>query len=580
VGRGKLAVSLCLALLDVVGAGSAHAALVTHDLWYTASDGVKLHATLGGAPSIAKRPLIVEDTPYGVLNGISVFAGSAYNYIELQWRGTGQSGGALSTTGSRDQTDLAEFLGWACQQPWSNGRIGLYGFSASSIVVYNSMHEHLPCVKAAALMSGTVDLYRDLLWIGGIQNSVPGAYVEGAIFGPWFADTPGRTEQQPVAGTPDGAAGYVTAPADVQAHLTEDSYWRDRTFRGDHDHIPVLADVGFYDVESRGAFLAYRATRRYGSHLLVIGAHDGWPVNTRSGPGGPFPYYAAWFDHYVRGVENGIDAQPSVSAYLSDGSRGNLLDGHWTHVDGSRWPLDGTSWTRLYLSPAASGTAHSINDGTLAAAPVSSQTVQTYPFAPSDATETDQHTVATVAGTGAGPLTLNNLAHALPALTNMQLTEPSSLTYTTAPLPRAINAVGPASLDGYASSTAPFTDLVAVLADVSPDGSAEPVAQGQLRTAYPYIERSRSLEDPEGDIVEPYPDFSGVTPALPGTTRRYHVEILPIGNHFAAGDRLRLYVVGTSVAMEAAPPAANSLSIGGTTPSKLLFPTLGATPST
>jgi predicted acyl esterase len=571
-----LALAVSLALLAALGASSARAALVTQDVWFTADDGVKLHATLGGDGSIVRRPLIVEDTPYGLTNGVNPFAGSAYNYVELQWRGTGQSAGALTATGSRDQKDLAEFLGWACDQPWSDANVGLYGFSASAIVVYNSMHEHLPCVKAAALMSGTVDLYRDLLWIGGIQNSAPGLYVEGGIFGPWLADAPGRAQNQPPASNVDAVDGYASAPAQVQGHFTEDAYWRDRTFKGDADRIPVLADVGFYDVESRGAFLAYRATRRYGSHLLVLGAHDGWPVNTPDGPTGPFTEYSRWFDHYLRGVDNGIAAEPSVSAYLSNGSRGKLLDGQWTHLSGSRWPLGGTRWTRLYLSPTKSATAQSLNDGTLSAAPVASKAEQTYPFAPSEPTETDQHTVATVGGTGIGPLTLNNLAHTIPALANMQLSEPSSLTYTTAPLAGAIDAVGPASLDVYASSAAPFTDLVAILADVSPDGSAEPVAQGQLRTAYPYIDRSRSLKDRRGDIVEPYTDFSGLTPALPETTRRYHIEILPIGNHFAAGDRLRLYVVGTSMAMEGAPPGANTLSIGGATPSKLLFPTLGA----
>src|SRR5256885_2034891 len=89
------------------------------------------------------------------------------------------------------------------------------------------------------------------------------------------------------------AAGLVRAPPDVASHMTEDSFWLDRTFKGDPQRIPILADTGFYDVESRGPFFAYRATRRYGSHLMVMGAHDGWPTNTA----GPFPQYRRWFDH-------------------------------------------------------------------------------------------------------------------------------------------------------------------------------------------------------------------------------------------------------------------------------------------
>jgi len=84
-------------------------------------------------------------------------------------------------------------VGWACHQPWSDGRIGLYGFSASAIAVYNAMHLSLPCVKGVALMAGTVDLYRDLLYIGGIPAAVPGAYVFAAVAEPWLQNFPGRS---------------------------------------------------------------------------------------------------------------------------------------------------------------------------------------------------------------------------------------------------------------------------------------------------------------------------------------------------------------------------------------------------
>jgi predicted acyl esterase len=554
----------------MAGAARADGALVTRGVSFKADDGVVLHATVAGYGSLNRRPLVVEDSPYAP--GIDPFAGRSYNYVELQWRGTGLSAGSLSTTGSRDQRDLVEFLRWACGQPWSNRRIGLYGFSASAIIAYNSMYRGLPCVKAAALMSGTVDLYRDLLYIGGINNSAPGAYVEGAILAPWLGELPGRAQQQP-ASTPASGFGFVTAPTDVASHQTEDGYWLDRTFKGDPQHVPIFVDVGFYDVESRGAFLAYRATRRFGSHLLVMGAHDGWPSNTR----GPFPQYARWFDHYVRGIHNGIVRQRSVSLYLSNGSHKRAIDGHWTHMTGSEWPLHAAHWSRLYLSPAKSGSTHSINDGSLTRGAPRSRTTQSYPFTPSDGLETDPHTTSTISGTGAFGFSIDGGATYVPALTDMQLAEPMSLTYTMPAFKRAVDAVGPASLDVWASTTAPMTDIVAILADVAPDGTANPVAQGQLRTSYPRVLAARSLRDPRtGDIVEPYPDFSKGDDAPPGTLRRYHVEILPVGNHFAAGHRLRLYLVGTSGAQQGAPEAVDSISIGGATPSRLIFPTVAA----
>jgi hypothetical protein len=94
--------------------------LVSKDLRFTADDGVVPHATIGGMGGVKKRPLIVEDGPYADAC-YNAFAGPAYNYIQLPERGTRRGGGPLTSTGSRDQKDLSQFLRWACRPPWSDG---------------------------------------------------------------------------------------------------------------------------------------------------------------------------------------------------------------------------------------------------------------------------------------------------------------------------------------------------------------------------------------------------------------------------------------------------------------------------
>ena len=489
-------------------APSAAPPTVTESLSFRASDGTVLHATVAGTGSLAPRPLIVEDSPYAPAVGSLDWVGAAYNRVELQWRGTGLSGGSLDTTGPLDQSDLAQFLGWACTQPWSNRSIGLYGFSASAIVVYNAMHLQLPCVKTAALMAGTVDLYRDLLDIGGIPNIAPGAVVETTIGEPTLADGGTRLQTEP-ASIPETALGYVSSPLGVLTNPTEDAFWSQRRYAGDADHIPVLADTSFYDVEPRGPFYTYNATKQYGSHLLVMGAHDGFPAGTP----GPFPQYANWFDHYLLGQPLSAANTPPVSLYLSNGSREQFLAGNVTHLTGTAWPLPATRWTRLYLSSASSGSAHSLNDGTLQLAPQPAHATQAYPFVPSEPTETDLHTIGVVASDG-----LDRAATAAPFLTDLSLAEPTSLTYTTPPLAHAVTAVGPASLDISVSSTAPATDLYVVVADVWPDGTANPVGTGALRTSYPGVIEPFSRKDAAGDIVDPYNDLTHVSDAAPGTT--------------------------------------------------------------
>jgi putative CocE/NonD family hydrolase len=575
--RGSSSLALVLAALVTVNvalltappasAAAAPALTISQSLNFRTTDGTVLHATIAGTGPIAPKPLIVEDSPYAPSASSLNWIGNNYNVIELQWRGTGLSGGSLDTTGPNDQSDLSQFLGWACRQPWSSGSIGLYGFSASAIVAYNAMHLHLPCVKAAALMAGTVDLYRDLLNIGGIPNLLPGAVVEASIGGPTLADGPTRFQTEP-GSIAAATEGFVTSPAQVLANPTENQFWAQRTFRGDLDHIPILADTSFYDVEPRGPFYAYNATKMYGSHLLVYGAHDGHPA----GLPGPFPQYLNWFDHYLLGQPLSTANQPPVSLYISNGSRQEFLAGNVTHLTGSSWPLPATHWTRLYLAPTRSGSAHSLNDGSLQLAPAPWAT-QAYPFAPSDFTETDVHTTGVIAPDG-----LDQLGRAAPFFTDLLAAEPTSLTYTTPPLPHAVTAVGPASLDLSLASATPVTDIYVVVADVWPDGTSYPVATGQLRTSYPNLIKPFSLIDAAGDIVDPYNNLTVPNTARIGTTREYHVEILPIGNTFEPGHCIRVYVVGTPVDQLPSLPGLNTVSLGGVNGSRLIFPTVGSHP--
>ncbi len=393
----------------------------------------------------------------------------------------------------------------------------------------------------------------------------PGAYVEANVGAPTLAD--GGTRLQTEPGTiGDTTLGFLSSAVQVLANATEDQFWAQRTFRGDLDHIPILADTSFYDVEERGPFYAYNATKQYGSHLLVFGAHDGSPA----GLPGPFPQYVNWFDHYLLGQPLSPANQPAVSLYLSNGSREQFLAGNVTHLTGTSWPLPATQWTRLYLAPERSGSAHSLNDGSLQLAPATTRTEQGYPFLPSEFTETDVHTTGVIAGDG-----IDQLAKAAPFLTDLELAEPTSLTYTTPPLTHPVTAVGPASLDVSVASTAPATDLYVVVADVWPDGTAYPVATGQLRTSYPGLILPFSLFDAAGDIVDPYNNYTDPNTAAPGTTREYHVEILPIGNTFETGHRIRVYIVGTPIDQLPSLPGVNTVTLGGVTGSRLILPTVG-----
>lgn len=566
--KGRIA-GLLGAIAILAPAAAAHAGTVTLSPRVTMSDGTSLQATVSGEAPLAPRPLIVEFSPYGPGSG-TTYDGPAYNYLLVQIRGTGDSDGRFDALGPRTQQDVVDTLRWACGQPWSDGRLGLNGFSASAITVYNSLHLRLPCVRTAVLRSGTFELYRDLLWPGGVSNSAPGLGVLGLIGAPAAEQTPARVARAPLS-VFDTAIGLTDAGlSGGLAHPTLDSWWRQRGFEADVNHLPILMLDSFFDVESRGAFQAYQALKRDGAHLLVVGAHDGAPAGTDDGDGAT----KAWFDRYLLGASNGVDLEPRVQLLMSDGSREGYLSGDFVRYDASDWPVPGTRWRSLWLSAARSGTGHSAGDGSLTASRPAATTTQSYAAIPTVPTVSDQPNTAIV-----GPDGINQAAEAFPLLTETTLGEPEALTYTSAPLPSDLLSAGPAALDVRLSSTAAETAIWAVIADVWPDGSSHPVATGRLLSSYPGIDRARSLTDAQGDVVEPYGDYATKSDTPPGLERDYQVEFWPIGNRFRRGHRVRLVILGASAASLPGAPAVNSVRIGGPAASRLLMPVLPGPPS-
>src|SRR3954447_18702567 len=211
-------------------AGAAQAATTSQDIRFTTSDGVSLKTTLTGQAPMAARPTVVEFSPYGD-GSDTLDPGAAYNSLLVQIRGTGDSDGSFDALGARTQQDVAEVLQWACHQPFSDGTLGLNGFSASAITIYTSLHLSLPCVRAAVLKSGTFELYRDLLWPGGVSNAVPGLGVLGLIGAPAAAQSPDRLQRAPQTG-PGIAAGLFGAGINGGVvHTTLDKWWQRRGFR-------------------------------------------------------------------------------------------------------------------------------------------------------------------------------------------------------------------------------------------------------------------------------------------------------------------------------------------------------------
>lgn len=95
------------------------------------------------------------------------------------------------------------------------------------------------------------------------------------------------------------------------------------------------------------------------------------------------------------------------------------------------------------------------------------------------------------------------------------------LTYTTEPLRRDLDVVGPIRLVLYVSSTASDTDFNARLSDVFPDGRAIQLQSALLRTRYRHPQHDPEL-------------------MAPGGVYRLDIDLCATANRFKAGHRLRL----------------------------------------
>lgn len=563
---GALALSIALGIGTAVAAVPSPASAATpvqESFTVTASDGVELRATVTGTDTIESRPTLVEFSPYGRNSG-TLAVGPDYNTLLVQLRGTGDSDGSFDGLGPRTQKDVREVLQWACEQPWSNGQLAINGFSASAITIYNSLHQELPCVKAMVLRSGTYSLYRDLLMPGGISNLGPAAGVMLLIGAPALAQAGDRLGD-PASGLAILLGLLSTGLEGGFAHPTLDAWWQQREFRGNANDIPTLVIDGFFDVESRGAFQGYQELRSSGAHLLVVGAHDGAPAGTDNG----VPEANAWLDHYVRGIANGVETHPRVQMLLSKGDREDFLAGDFEQAEADDWPVPGTTWTALSLSAKRSGSAISLNDGSLTKAHPPTRVAQSYVSIPSIPLATDPATIALLGNGG-----LNALTTAAPLLTEMALADVAGLTYTTAPLTADVSSVGPLGLNVSLSTTAPGTGIWAVLSDVGPNGVGHPLTAGRLNTDFPKVVESKSLKDGEGRIVQPFGDFAARSPAPARTFRPYRVEFWPVGNVFEKGHRIRVTIVGASAASRPAVPGVNSIRVGGPDGAQLLVPAM------
>ncbi|WP_372991289.1 CocE/NonD family hydrolase [Mycobacteroides salmoniphilum] len=469
------------------------------------------------------------------------FASHCYLVVVQDVRGQGASDGIFTEFGN-DGNDGYDTVEWAARLPGSTGKVGMYGSSyvgATQWLAATTTPPHLTTIVPSNTAS---DYYDGWTYEGG-------AFRLGFVL-PWAIETIATTaaknrgddatvEQLEAAdkererwlnflpyqdlppmqpGNPHVAPWYF----EWIRHATRDDYWKRWSIRDRYENVkvPVLHFEGWYDAFLRGGLENFAGmSTRGGSpearrhQRIVIGPWDhlAWGRETSSpspllkglGAGASSPVnelQLAWFDHFLKGTDNGVAAEsPRVDYYLMGANR-------WKSAPS--WPLPQTNWTVYHLS--GPGAKH---DGRLSNSTSLHDPPDTYLYDPA-------HPVPSAGGHSCCA------ADSAPEGRYDQSTveqRPDVLTYTSEPLTSNIEVTGPISVDLWASSSAPDTDFTAKLVVVQSDGAAVNLNNGVVRTSL-----AQSLSE--------------LRPIAAAQPHRYRIDVWPVSYQFRAGERIRLEI--------------------------------------
>jgi hypothetical protein len=221
-------------------------------------------------------------------------------------------------------------------------------------------------------------------------------------------------------------------------------------------------------------------------------------------------YLVRWFDHFLKGIDNGVEEDPPVYVFVMGENR-------W-HAE-EDWPLPQTEWTKYYL--VSGGHANSLKgDGVLTTTPPREERHDTYVYDPLHPTRDAYIDWPEHNGHIDGAMD-----------TRLSAIGDEVLVYQTPPLEEAMEVTGPIEAKLYASTSARDTDWMVRLVDVHPDGYSAVLTEGLMRA------RNRDPED-EGR-------FNGaqLSSIEPEKVYEYTIRFWRgTGNLFQKGHRIRVEI--------------------------------------
>jgi putative CocE/NonD family hydrolase len=299
-------------------------------------EGITLSATVVRKrsltlPAPATLFFTIYTDPYSLLTEAKESAARGYVGVVADARGKRLSPDAIEPFETEGK-DANAVIDWMSRQPWSNGKIGMYGGSYVGFVQWAAAKYHHPALKTivpyvAAIpgqglpMENNVFLTANYQWNFYVMNNKQ--FLDNEVNNDWQRWDRMRTswyrsgvayrKLDSVDGTPNKIFQRQLN------HPSYDKYWQQMVpYKEQYAeiNIPVLTITGYYDDGQISALHYLKEHYKYNkkaNHYLVIGPYDHFGAQT-----GGYPVLRgytldptalistrditfAWFDHVLRG---------------------------------------------------------------------------------------------------------------------------------------------------------------------------------------------------------------------------------------------------------------------------------------
>ena len=473
-----------------------HAVSVERDIPVPMPDGIRLLADHYFPRATGDFPAILIRTPYGRGREVALWGG--YALSELPAQRFAERGYHVIVQGARgcfesegdfcphvnEARDGGATVDWISGQPWFNGILGVWGPSYLGYTGWATAAAAPSPLKAMLLMvtssenytvshpDGAFGLETRLRWSQGIylleklyrhplREQLAHRLSRGAE-----RDLQNAFTHLPLLEADTIAAGKpIPFYRDILTHSHPDA-----PFWVVNDHSDAVAQVaapvhligGWYDYYLRGLLRDYAALKAAGRqpHLTIGPWYHAHPQVLMTG----LREGLTWFDAHLRGDRRRLHRKPvRICVMGADRPAWRELDDFPPPARHTRFYLH-TDWVLTMEPPGASSPS------------------DRYRYDPADPTPALGG--ALLAFQGAGPQDNRPLE-----------ARPDVLCYTTSPLTRDVEVIGPVRLELFVRSSLPRTDFFGRLCDVAPDGRSTNICDGLFR-----VEAGRGEAQPDGSL--------------------------------------------------------------------------------